>query len=123
MRLAPTEKCVASLVMFFFSSRRRHTTWTGDWSSDVCSSDLECRGQGLPGIPREELLSCLAERSEERRVGKEWGFRGGGYDGERKRRFVCGAQVVEGAGFWGGEGAVARGGGAVGVVEAAVVAG
>src|SRR5690348_14569893 len=26
---------------FFFSSRRRHTRWTGDWSSDVCSSDLE----------------------------------------------------------------------------------
>src|SRR5438876_86549 len=24
---------------FFFSSRRRHTSWTGDWSSDVCSSD------------------------------------------------------------------------------------
>src|SRR6266487_5675908 len=28
------------LVVFFFSSRRRHTRWTGDWSSDVCSSDL-----------------------------------------------------------------------------------
>src|SRR5690348_17543271 len=26
--------------MLFFSSRRRHTRWTGDWSSDVCSSDL-----------------------------------------------------------------------------------
>src|SRR5690348_14953720 len=25
--------------LFFFSSRRRHTRWTGDWSSDVCSSD------------------------------------------------------------------------------------
>src|SRR6266581_911058 len=25
---------------FFFSSRRRHTRWTGDWNSDVCSSDL-----------------------------------------------------------------------------------
>src|SRR5438876_2054288 len=31
-------------VFFFFSSRRRHTRWTGDWSSDVCSSDLRlCR--------------------------------------------------------------------------------
>src|SRR5690348_620019 len=29
------------LDFFFFSSRRRHTRWTGDWSSDVCSSDLE----------------------------------------------------------------------------------
>src|SRR5690348_17926744 len=28
-------------VFFFFSSRRRHTRWTGDWSSDVCSSDLK----------------------------------------------------------------------------------
>src|SRR5690348_17366073 len=27
-------------LFFFFSSRRRHTRWTGDWSSDVCSSDL-----------------------------------------------------------------------------------
>src|SRR2546430_7558276 len=25
---------------FFFSSRRRHTRFDGDWSSDVCSSDL-----------------------------------------------------------------------------------
>src|SRR5579884_1327235 len=28
------------LVFFFFSSRRRHTRWPRDWSSDVCSSDL-----------------------------------------------------------------------------------
>src|SRR3712207_2853590 len=29
-----------SLVFFFFSSRRRHTRYWRDWSSDVCSSDL-----------------------------------------------------------------------------------
>src|SRR5689334_3192120 len=29
------------LFYFFFSSRRRHTRWNCDWSSDVCSSDLE----------------------------------------------------------------------------------
>src|SRR5690242_21200634 len=29
-----------SCVIFFFSSRRRHTRLTCDWSSDVCSSDL-----------------------------------------------------------------------------------
>src|SRR5439155_7131025 len=29
-----------SLSFFFFSSRRRHTRWPRDWSSDVCSSDL-----------------------------------------------------------------------------------
>src|SRR5256885_11089872 len=28
------------LSVFFFSSRRRHTRLQGDWSSDVCSSDL-----------------------------------------------------------------------------------
>src|SRR6266702_521176 len=27
-------------IVFFFSSRRRHTRWPRDWSSDVCSSDL-----------------------------------------------------------------------------------
>src|SRR5437870_10931470 len=30
---------------FFFSSRRRHTRWPRDWSSDVCSSDLEAGGK------------------------------------------------------------------------------
>src|SRR5260370_28515775 len=29
-------------MFFFFSSRRRHTTFKCDWSSDVCSSDLIC---------------------------------------------------------------------------------
>src|SRR5207253_8175914 len=33
---------------FFFSSRRRHTRWPRDWSSDVCSSDL--RGRDLGGF-------------------------------------------------------------------------
>src|SRR2546429_6662360 len=33
------ENCVCST--FFFSSRRRHTRCSRDWSSDVCSSDLE----------------------------------------------------------------------------------
>src|SRR6266568_9633816 len=32
------------LVFFFFSSRRRHTSWNCDWSSDVCSSDLVAGG-------------------------------------------------------------------------------
>src|ERR1039457_4770321 len=31
------------LTFFFFSSRRRHTRLQGDWSSDVCSSDLGTR--------------------------------------------------------------------------------
>src|SRR5207253_10576070 len=32
--------CWPSCSRFFFSSRRRHTRWPRDWSSDVCSSDL-----------------------------------------------------------------------------------
>src|SRR5256885_11647966 len=36
---------------FFFSSRRRHTRLQGDWSSDVCSSDLlGCRAQNVQGL-------------------------------------------------------------------------
>src|SRR5207248_8833520 len=88
------------LFFFFFSSRRRHTRSYGDWSSDVCSSDL-CfcspasmsgdRGQSLParlfpdggvaegkissgpGEPKRKPLPIrrAARRSEERRVGKE----------------------------------------------------
>src|SRR2546426_7863800 len=30
----------SNIFFFFFSSRRRHTRLQGDWSSDVCSSDL-----------------------------------------------------------------------------------
>src|SRR5690348_5137224 len=35
------EVTMTHIILFFFSSRRRNTRWTGDWSSDVCSSDLE----------------------------------------------------------------------------------
>src|SRR6266481_7387685 len=33
------------MSVFFFSSRRRHTRWNCDWSSDVCSSDLQGTGR------------------------------------------------------------------------------
>src|SRR5580765_4082700 len=39
-----------SILSFFFSSRRRHTRWTGDWSSDVCSSDLDRDRDGSNNI-------------------------------------------------------------------------
>src|SRR5688572_33128973 len=73
---------------FFFSSRRRHTRFDCDWSSDVCSSDLG-RGQKqkrreLPGQDPAHRLRRSGQqsrqpragrgavgRSEERRVGKE----------------------------------------------------
>src|SRR2546429_6693696 len=50
---------------FFFSSRRRHTRCSRDWSSDVCSSDLQPRlqtgqqtsdvGLGFPHVPAARL--------------------------------------------------------------------
>src|SRR5438876_1134301 len=45
MCVVSSRKCIMEswldvFNLFFFSSRRRHTRWTGDWSSDVCSSDL-----------------------------------------------------------------------------------
>src|SRR5690606_40952567 len=77
-------------MMFFFSSRRRHTRFSRDWSSDVCSSDLlparwhakyACcsLGRPYPGSHRAAesqlfepgLKHLPVERSEERRVGKE----------------------------------------------------
>src|SRR3989454_12258670 len=41
--------------LFFFSSRRRHTRLQGDWSSDVCSSDLARRRPGA--TERDDALS------------------------------------------------------------------
>src|SRR5207247_4434280 len=69
--------CIAD-ICFFFSSRRRHTISTRDWSSDVCSSDLQSPGTGpfwyrRPPRPRKggSPTASLPRRSEERRVGKE----------------------------------------------------
>src|SRR5690606_39355880 len=41
---------------FFFSSRRRHTRFSRDWSSDVCSSDLEGELEGLDARVAEALV-------------------------------------------------------------------
>src|SRR2546426_4151688 len=38
--------------IFFFSSRRRHTRLQGDWSSDVCSSDLVAAGANPMAVKR-----------------------------------------------------------------------
>src|SRR6266487_4730654 len=46
---------------FFFSSRRRHTRWTGDWSSDVCSSDL--LGPVKPHAFRHTFTSAVLDAS------------------------------------------------------------
>src|SRR5690606_39976824 len=75
----------------FSSSRRRHTRFSRDWSSDVCSSDLASHGRepvftidGTRVLERirarkfrerrrevQRSLRAAAFRSEERRVGKE----------------------------------------------------
>src|SRR5437867_12183125 len=87
---------------FFFSSRRRHTRSYGDWSSDVCSSDLVVLSGLNPAATEPPPVAvCVATetksatawisvglslplkdgiptpRSEERRVGKECRARGG----------------------------------------------
>src|SRR5438094_3684028 len=86
---------VVYCFFFFFSSRRRHTRSYGDWSSDVCSSDLENHAllgntleverhgharRVLPVVPEGDIFADdpladpsihKAARSEERRVGKE----------------------------------------------------
>src|SRR2546430_7517230 len=41
-----SSRILARRSSFFFSSRRRHTRFDCDWSSDVCSSDLAEAGQG-----------------------------------------------------------------------------
>src|SRR5688572_33420803 len=81
---------------FFFSSRRRHTRFDCDWSSDVCSSDLV-----LPAIPfmlgiysiyislRNSKVMIVTTndksfRSEERRVGKECRSRWSRYHSKKK---------------------------------------
>src|SRR3712207_7069104 len=87
-----------SILFFFFSSRRRHTRYWRDWSSDVCSSDLQLSvGDALRTIRFAEVVVIVMDateplekqdlqladlvanegralvlaRSEERRVGKE----------------------------------------------------
>src|SRR5437762_14271974 len=97
---------------FFFSSRRRHTRYIGDWSSDVCSSDLivlefgpENRsGQIQVRYPRlgsnresfEAWQTVRTARSEERRVGKECRCRREtGHEKKKKGRTVEEGRVNE----------------------------
>src|SRR5256885_3675297 len=98
-RVHPPRLHAAFFEFFFFSSRRRHTRLQGDWSSDVCSSDLsqmaddgivaldvrqrDCRipvceagTEADAELIRVRGLDLVVDqvhlmRSEERRVGKE----------------------------------------------------
>src|SRR6266516_5546746 len=51
---------------FFFSSRRLHTTSYGDWSSDVCSSDLPHRRAGLLTERAQEATPAFGEHRRRR---------------------------------------------------------
>src|SRR5437867_13296049 len=85
-------------MYFFFSSRRRHTRSYGDWSSDVCSSDLRHRRLYRVLHADETPVAMLkpgngkthrAYRSEERRVGKEcrsWGWL---YQDKKNHKRLC----------------------------------
>src|SRR5207249_8414737 len=86
--LPQLDKEMLSIICFFFSSRRRHTRSKRDWSSDVCSSDLSERrcDRFDPGHGHTSFRTSASEpmagepkaqvRSEERRVGEEWGTGG-----------------------------------------------
>src|SRR5689334_5297905 len=59
---AVTTGHATTVAAFFFSSRRRHTRWNCDWSSDVCSSDLTARSSRSPSErdePRNDQLNSF----------------------------------------------------------------
>src|SRR2546430_12568356 len=72
------------LVSFFFSSRRRHTRFDCDWSSDVCSSDLiQDDSHHLP-VTRHGVLA-----------GRGFGHASPGSTGRRRRALPQGDQLPE----------------------------
>src|SRR2546430_11015811 len=66
-------RVTTSVFYFFFSSRRRHTRFDCDWSSDVCSSDLffptptsiSCAAFTTLLIPTARSTPAKSSRSEE----------------------------------------------------------
>src|SRR5262245_63925928 len=55
---------MSSFFVFFFSSRRRHTRCLSDWSSDVCSSDLDEGGVVLAEVEL-VVLDVIVDRAEQ----------------------------------------------------------
>src|SRR5438046_6296352 len=56
----------AIVVSFFFSSRRRHTRLVSDWSSDVCSSDLEIEDATYLNTAAHTVIPRVSIRAVER---------------------------------------------------------
>src|SRR5437879_12851648 len=55
-------------LYFFFSSRRRHTRYIGDWSSDVCSSDLFRQHKGaIYGGRIVSTIAVIADHARRRK--------------------------------------------------------
>src|SRR5690606_39985627 len=54
---------------FFFSSRRRHTRFSRDWSSDVCSSDLKLQALCVEDAPGYSTSDHMAR---DRKVRVTW---------------------------------------------------
>src|SRR3546814_1567686 len=70
--------CTCAVVFFFFKQKTAYEMRISDWSSDVCSSDLDIAvggndeaGPQRRRLPRDRLPIVAEARSEERRVGKE----------------------------------------------------
>src|SRR5271166_3177635 len=57
------------MIFFFFSSRRRHTRWPRDWSSDVCSSDLPQRAHTVL-LSTENSVQQTSQMGTEERCGR-----------------------------------------------------
>src|SRR5437870_11661261 len=55
---------------FFFSSRRRHTRWPRDWSSDVCSSDLSGAAISSIDLGAGSRIPTLAEVLQVMKIGR-----------------------------------------------------
>src|SRR5471030_3408478 len=63
-------RCHPWQEIFFFSSRRRHTSCLSDWSSDVCSSDLVNRYRGgLPHSQRSKHMNVILITGGSRGIG------------------------------------------------------
>src|SRR6266705_5526461 len=89
--------------VFFFSSRRRHTSSYGDWSSDVCSSDLGPASSNAAHVPFDGAHGTRQTRREGAAGGgaqdalgeraREAPARGGrGGEGEATARKIQGAE-------------------------------
>src|SRR5256885_5600118 len=58
---------LSSVSVFFLSSRRRHTRLQGDWSSDVCSSDLGLTVSLVPAVHNADqthFMTCQVQHSD-----------------------------------------------------------